>query len=401
MDISVPASPAVSASNFLKRNTFLFALIAGFSSPALALQWSVTPVSAQAGLDYVDYATGNAINDLGQVAGDISSGPYYYEPGGYVIDHRYSYISSPGGGSITLIDEGPPEQGLRSFNATAINNSGQVVGSAAQGSSTNIGWQTGPDGTGLQTRNFVQAVDINNAGAVLYRGDLGSVEVVQPDGTITTVISSTDTGIAHGINDAGQVAVGLYNSPETGPTYYTGAIWSEASGFEPVFVDGASTMLHDINNNGQVLGTLTGDLSHMFVFGPDGVLFSWDLPGRLTNAHMNDVGQILGTIAAGPDTFAFLTSIGSSELINLYLEEDIINAGLEISSLNGINNHGQIVGTGMFNASQPVKAFILTPVPEPETWAMMLAGLSMLGLARRTSHRRIIPTRQKTMEVKP
>ena len=41
----------------------------------------------------------------------------------------------------------------------------------------------------------------------------------------------------------------------------------------------------------------------------------------------------------------------------------------------GINDRGQIIA----NASDG-HAYLLTPVPEPETYAMLLAGLSLMGL---------------------
>ena len=49
--------------------------------------------------------------------------------------------------------------------------------------------------------------------------------------------------------------------------------------------------------------------------------------------------------------------------------------------VSDINNLGQISGTGTINGA--TRAFLLTPVPEPETYAMMLAGLSVLGFMRR------------------
>jgi len=49
--------------------------------------------------------------------------------------------------------------------------------------------------------------------------------------------------------------------------------------------------------------------------------------------------------------------------------------------VSDINILGQISGTGTINGT--TRAFLLTPIPEPETYAMMLAGLSMLVFLRR------------------
>ena len=72
---------------------------------------------------------------------------------------------------------------------------------------------------------------------------------------------------------------------------------------------------------------------------------------------------------------------------NLFSLGDFASAGWSsFSAATDINDLGQIVGTGILNGSG--RAFLLSPVtapvPEPETYAMMLCGLGLVGtIARR------------------
>jgi len=78
---------------------------------------------------------------------------------------------------------------------------------------------------------------------------------------------------------------------------------------------------------------------------------------------------------------AFLYSGGA--IIDL---NDLIDplAGWQLVDAKGINNRGQITGYGILG--DDYRAFLLTPLstaPEPATWAMMIAGFALTGLAMR------------------
>ena len=55
-------------------------------------------------------------------------------------------------------------------------------------------------------------------------------------------------------------------------------------------------------------------------------------------------------------------------------------SGWQIKEAQDINNSGQIAAWGFRTGSTATYALLLTPVPEPETWAMLLAGFGLVSL---------------------
>jgi len=385
MDTSVLASSVVSASSFPKRHLVAFALIAGFSTPAFALDWGIKNLGILPG---ATASSGTALNDLGQVAGNMAYG------GGI----QYSFLSGPNGGPLQLLNHGTPNDDYRGFQAHEVNNDGQVVGTLLQGSSSTFGWVTGPNGQGLQRVEFQhQSVDINDSGTVVYQRVFGNVTITEGDGPQQVVGDSSTVDHAKAINNAGQVAMAVQYGEDQ--NQQTGGIWSENAGVQPIFFQGANTILFDINNAGWVLGQVSSDPFQLLVLNPvSGVFNLIDLPGagRLRDSieiesfglpRFNDAGQIVGQYVLDGTTFSFLASASTNEVINLSMEQDLIAAGWSNIMVSDINNLGQISGTGTINGT--TRAFLLTPVPEPETYAMMLAGLSLLGFVRRRKHQHL------------
>ena len=54
-----------------------------------------------------------------------------------------------------------------------------------------------------------------------------------------------------------------------------------------------------------------------------------------------------------------------------------------------INDSGAIVGDAYNSALGVEHAFVLTPIPEPETYAMLLAGLGLIGAIARRKQRTV------------
>lgn len=74
--------------------------------------------------------------------------------------------------------------------------------------------------------------------------------------------------------------------------------------------------------------------------------------------------------------------------LNNYVDTDIRDAGWILTSAIDINNNGWITGNAFNSITNELQAYVLKPegpipqVPEPTTWAMLLAGLGMLGFLK-------------------
>ena len=129
-----------------------------------------------------------------------------------------------------------------------------------------------------------------------------------------------------------------------------------------------------INDAGQVVGYSHTDNGqyHAFITGPDGAGMT-DL-GTLggDNSHalgINDSGQVVGTsqTANGQD-HAFITGPDGAGMTDLASVVDL-PTDFTYFRANAVNNHGQLI--------------VVAVVPEPETYAMLLLGLGLIGFLGR------------------
>lgn len=301
-----------------------------------------------------------ALNDTGQVVGlaAISGGA------------SHAFITGPDGRGIFNL-------GL--MNAYDINDSGQVVGDRwLPGSEAFI---TGPNGTGYRPLDnagrYSVAYGINTAGQVVGFVDLPEQAFVTgPNGTGMRDLGLGSYSSANDINDVGQV-VGSFTTPEYAPhAFITGP---NGAGMRDMgTLGGWDSFASAINDAGQVVGSsrFTGEEFqgpyHAFITGPDGAGMR-DL-GTLGGGHsyasdINNAGQVVGdySVSTGPNR-AFVTGpdgYGMTDLNSLVHLPD----GIILTSAPGINNAGQVIAIGV--------------IPEPETYAMFLAGLVLIGFMSR------------------
>jgi len=345
----------------------------------------------------------SAINDLGQVTGSADL------PGNIM----HAFITGPNG--VNTFDLG--SLGANSLGSD-INLSGQVAGSfmAADGGHPMI---TGPNGVGMRDLGTLGgpggATGINDFGRVVgtsYTADgYAHAFITGPDGEGMIDLGTLEgdyNSYAADINNLGQVvgystnAYGSHHAFITGPD----GVSMTNIGTLPGFWGSLGTGL---NASGNVIGNLLlptpeGDYRQAFVTGPNGIGMTTlgTLGGKFAVPRdINDAGQIIGfsTLENG-EGHSFLFVDGG--MVDLSILDVVVSAGWTQLSAVGINNNGQIVGVGklsddpshlhsfllsftpdtVFNPNpifRPELPLLPLPVPEPQTYAMLLAGLGIIG----------------------
>lgn len=295
---------------------------------------STTQAIGLSGAGYTNSYTGyqygevRALNVAGQVAGVSQryNGSTNMGQSAWLVSGATTQVIGLSGAGYTRND------GYENNWVNALNAAGQVVGGAARvqnGSSVLLG-------NAAWFSNGVTTEAIGLAGATFTRND------------------GYQFNQASILNEAGQVA-GHSNR-------FSG---STATGQSAWFYD------DDLNQ--------TFDLT--FSVGSDGSAYSGI-------SYLGDDGLVLGyfskysgTSTLGTRAFAWTMQDGMVELGSL------VDGGLSadwsyLASVYRANGAGQIVGSGVL-ALGGQGVFLLTPVPEPESYAMLLAGLGLIGFAAR------------------
>jgi probable HAF family extracellular repeat protein len=154
----------------------------------------------------------------------------------------------------------------------------------------------------------------------------------------------------------------------------------------------------DINNSGQAVGEFGSPTGFgAFITGPNGIGMTdlGTLGGQNSNATgINDFGEVVGRAeTANGEYHAFLFSHGG--LTNLNLLDVMVATGWMDIQVIDINNKGQILGNAFDPNTGSEHGFLLSytpdtifdpqqyipssPIPEPSTYLMLLAGLGLLG----------------------
>lgn len=366
---------------------------------------TTTAFAATPSYTFTDISIGNYpnvadINNLGQVAGsayvDVGSG------GDVDIEHR-GFLYSQGQWQIL----GALGSTIDAYGATnsysaarALNNAGHVVGESDTASTVYdsrghaygraaFSWSQGQISP-LPNAAVLTPLSINNQGHIAgmvgeidnYAGTDSRVASLYANGQLTQLNQLGLGSTAAGINSKDQV-VGTYSLDRfNGLTH--AFLYENGQVKDLGTLGGSNSVGSAINDAGQITGWSQlggGDTSHAFVY-DKGLMKDLGLLAGLDNTLGRDInaqGVVVGTAFSGYDVdkgHAFVYSDGGLHDLNTLVDAQA-RQGWLLTDAIGINDQGTIIGHAM--SGQERRLFMLTPVPEPQAWAMALGGLMVAG----------------------
>jgi len=317
-------------------------------------QYSITDLGT---LPTFNSSEAGGINDSGQVAGWSS------DTRG--IDHGFVWTSGSGMRDLGTL-------GFSSSAAIGINALGQAAGEVynlSRGPFHAFFWTSDAGLTDIHMSSFdsSEAMGINAAGQIVGR-------LANPTGSVHAFLWSSDAGMsdlgpmpgltdsfASGINDSGQI-VGTSWDAINGRAF----LWTSGAGFTDLgTLPGFSyAMASAINASGQAVGEASNDTGPIdgFLWMSNGTMTDLGtLPGFLyVQPHaINASGVVVGQVSNDPSSGrAFIWQNGVLTDLNTLIP---IESGWVLKIATGINNNGQITGTGTVGGR--TRAFLLTQIP--------------------------------------
>lgn len=292
----------------------------------------------------------SGINDAGTVVGASTT------VGG--VQHAFAYENG------VMRDLGRSIAG--ESQAVAINNRGQILINSVHGNNAPAFLLTAGNYLNLGFSSF-GGKDINDLGQVVGIGDgvMGGGGYLWSEGTQTLlkVASIGETAIsAIGINNHGQI-VGRFGGlgGSKFPIYHD-FVYENGSGRDL----GVSIIPTAINDQGTIIGGLSGAM--IYADGQPKPL------NGLSALAINDLGQIVGTVFTGGASHAAIFENGKAIDLNPLVTP---HPGRTLQEAFGINNSGQIVGSALTPEGN-LRAFLLTPIPEPAAFSIFLLAVPAL-----------------------
>ena len=326
-----------------------------FTTPMFGQSYSILEIPSLNG----GFNQGNAINASGHVAGTSAGSP---EQG-----FLYNGNTVIGIGVLPV----PPINSLYS-EAWGINASDEVVGETQTGEGYAMLYSAGklvnlaPAGQELS-----YAVGINKSGQVVgYYATLSNQYHTflwtpnKPNGTTGTLTTLTDPfggtfSVGAGINDSGQIV----GSASFANGHVHGFLYSAGKTTDLGTFGGIDSAANAINDGGQVVGwsDLSSEAGHAFLYSGGKTTDLGTLPKSVGSSatSINNAGAIVGYAYYGTHVgqrrAVIYTAHGPVDLNTLIP----VGSGWLLLQANGINDAGQIVGTGQINNN--IRAFLLTP----------------------------------------
>lgn len=314
---------------------------------------------------------GGSINDQGWVTGiaytDVGRRAFVWTPQGGMQD-----IGSLGGGGLESI-------GVR------INNQGQVAGWSMIGAGYETHAYVWSAGDGMQDLGKGAAWALNNHGAVVT-----GAQLLRPGEAAQALLPSGFS--AYTLNDKGQMA-GIMNVG-TG-THVALLDHGQLKDLGALPSSSEWAYAYELNERGDVAGVsiVSPGVVHAVVWRNGGAAIDLgDFAGGHDSSRalsINDAGFVVGYgTTDGPGLGWIRAAIWNPEGVMTNLNDLIpFDSGWALAEATAINENGQIVGWGTNSLGQ-THAFLLTPVPEPQTSALFMVGLLAVACGVRRSRRR-------------
>jgi probable HAF family extracellular repeat protein len=269
---------------------------------------------------------------------------------------------------------------------SGIDNGGRVVGYLSNEDGSMMAFRTASnqplnlttDNLGTLGGSFSYAFGINNNGQVVG-GSLTSIDenhafrtgANQPINPATDDLGTLGGSMSYalGINDSGHVVGYASVSSDAIHAFRTAPNQPINPNSDDLgTLGGALSYAYGINKAGQVVGdALTSDgADHAFRTAPNQPINPLTddlgtLGGDISNAlSINNLGQVVGwsSTASGIQNAFLFSGNGSMQDLNSLIDPA---SGWSLNSATGINELGQIVGSGILGSN--AHAFLLTPVP--------------------------------------
>lgn len=370
--------------------------------------YRIVVVSLMSLLSLAVHAASYSVVDLGPQGG---AGAFAVNDHGWVVFGNR--VLAPGAGGYTVVAELMSTKGdANDLVLVDINNHNAVAGNdASTGYRQAFVWQSGFRTNLLQVADYSGrpssiAAGINDAG--LVAGNAGDYAHLwtPADGYTSAAPVGVQIGAVLGSGDVrGVSGTGNALLAQVYPYYRTGylnGVVDGTSGPPPTvapIVPGYTPVGYAINAADVVAGAAPYDCGgftclHPFVWDAGGVTLlpvatdpasaTWPVTGQARS--INDAGFVVGsTYFAAYDARANLwqETVGGWEQTDLNTLLPSGSPFWKLTDAYDINNRGQIVGLG-WASSDPTFAhvFLLTPVPVPAAWSLMLAGGLVLGSRR-------------------
>jgi probable HAF family extracellular repeat protein len=169
------------------------------------------------------------------------------------------------------------------------------------------------------------------------------------------LLNSRDTR-AFGINDLGQV-VGL--NGDTGKAFlYDNGVVKELGALP----GGSYSTAYEINNQGQIVGSAdNSEGSQAFIYS-NGVMQNIGIPyvGGLQSRYGIDINNLGQVVVTSSDRKPYIYQNGILTNLNDLIDPALIDAGVTLTYVKGINDRGQFITQGTISGKK--RGFLLNPM---------------------------------------